>query len=500
MGSVCRKTGWGIGFAILVLFARSGAAERVKVDESLSDPCAPIEWRGDTPWAIPVSTNMIRLTLDEVIAKIFSDSVTLQLAEAAVRSAQREVSIQRSAYWPSLSFESTWGEDYDGRGHRDSDSDAYTASLNATWVLFDGFDREMSVLKAVHDRKATEFAAQEARRGLHQVISSVWFATVLAQDRMDAAQQDILFNQNLLAIEIQKYQADVGRRSDILNFKVKLMEAVDTYFSQRLLFDSNVTILERLMQTHGVLSVDTHRFIDPYPDQFDFIDMDLEEQIRYARHIRSDIRQQEEVVASAKADVNLARGSRLPTLTLLADYSTEHDSTYEFNVPDDAAGYVGVTLEWPLFSGFSSHHEIIQSKTEQQIAEIELEDLEQGLREELTTLFKNYKNALHLYFNASLRRDAALEDRKLVMLLYQNNLVQMTRLNEVQKDSVLATEEFIKSRVRVGEAWEAILIATGRMRPAALAPESYQSSTNTAALFYIQDLQSGPLLNNSEEK
>jgi len=495
-----KKNVWIAGLGILALFALRGVAERVAIDEALSDVCAPIEWRGETPWETPVSTNITTVTLDEVIAQVFSNSVTIQSAEAAVRSAKREVSIQRSAYWPALSFGSTWGEEYDGRGHRDKDSDAYTASLNATWVLFDGFQREFSVLKSAHDRNAQKFAEQEVRRGLHQLISTVWFATVLAQDRMDASQQDIFFNKRMLETEVEKYRADVGRRSDILNFKVKLMEDVNTYFTQRLLFDSNITILETLLQTNGVLSVNTHRFIDPYPDGMNFLEADLEEQIEYARHIRADIRQQEARVASAKIDVNRMRSSRLPTVTLNADYSVGPDSTYDFDVPDAAGSSIEIALTWPLFSGFSSHHQIIRSKIQHLIAELDLEQKELDLREELTRLFKNFKNALHLYYNATLRREAALEDRELVTLLYQNNLVRVTRLNEVQKDSVHSTEQFIKSRVRVGEAWEAILIASGRMRPAASVQYPHSNSTNTAALFYIQDLASEPLLKKSEKE
>jgi len=490
----------GIGCFFLGILPLDVSAERVEIDPSLSDICAPIAWTGETPWKDPLSTNMIHLTLDSVIAQVFSNSITIKSAEAAVRSAQRELSIQRSAYWPSLSFGMSWGETYDGRGHRQKD-DAYSASLNGTWLIFDGFQRELNVLKSSHERDATQLAEQEARRGLHQVISTVWFATVLAQDRMDASQQDIFFNQRMLETEVQKYEADVGRRSDILNFKVKLMEDVNTYFSQRLLFDSNITILEKLLQTNGVLSVDTHRFIDPYPDEMNFLDIDLEEQIEYARHIRADIRQQEERLDIAKIDVNILRGTRLPTVTFNANYSVGHENTPDFRVPEEASGSIGVALTWPLFSGFSSHHQIIRSKTQRLIAEMDLEQSELDLREELTRLFKNFKHSLQLYYNAVLRREAALEDRELVTLLYQNNLVRVTRLNEVQKDTVHSTEQFIKSRVGVGEAWESILIASGQMRHAASAQyKCLNTTTNMPALFYTQELAPAPLHQPSERE
>lgn len=438
---------------------------------SVTDPCAPILWQGETPWQTPVPKNIIHIRLDEVIAQVFSNSVTLQSAEAAVRSAQREVSIQRSAYWPSLTFETSWDQNLDGRGHRQPPDD-YAASLSATWVLFDGFQSKLAVLKAAHERNATQYAELEVRRELHQLISTIWFAALLAQDRMDASQQDIFFNRSMLDSAIERYTAGVARRSDVLNFKVKLMEDVDTYFTQRLLFDSNITILEKLLQTHGVLSVDTHRLVDPYPDQMDFLNLDIEEQIRFARSARGDLLQQEEQIAASKTDVNLARGSRLPSITFDGEYSVGHESTYTFEVPEEASGTLGITLSWDLFSGFVSHHELIQAKDELLISELELEQLELDLREELTRLFKNFKISLQLYYNSALRLEAAGEDRKLVTLLYDSDLVAVTRLNEVQADSVHSKEQFIKSRVRVGEAWEAILISTGRMRHEALASTS----------------------------
>lgn len=434
------------------------------------DPCAPIQWKGETPWANPVSTNITYLHLENIIARVFSNSVTIQSAEAAVRSAQREVSIQRSAYWPTLTAGTSWNQDLDGRGHRQP-PDTYAASLTANWVLFDGFQRKLAVIKAARERDASQFSELEVRRELHQLISTVWFAALLAQDRMDASQHDIFFNHSMLDSIIDRYRAGVARRSDILNFKVKLMENVDTYFSQRLLFDSNITILEKLLQTSGELSVDTHRLMDPYPDQMDFLELDVEEQIRLARKIRPDLKQQEETLKAARTDVNLARGTRLPSLELFGDYSTGHDSSYTFNIPDEASSSVGISLSWDLFSGFSSHHEIIQAKEKLLISELELESLELDLREELTRLFKNFNHALQLYYNSELRREAAKEDRELVTLLYESDLVAVTRLNEVQQDSSLATEQFIQSRVRLGAAWENILIATGRMREETLASE-----------------------------
>ena len=436
-----------------------------------TDPCAPIQWRGETPWKSPVSTNITLINLDDFITEVFSNSITIRTAEAAVASAQREVSLQRSTYWPTLTAETSWNQTLDGRTHRES-PDNYAASLNATWLLFDGFQRELSVLKSKYDRNAAQYAEQEVRRGLHQVISTVWFATYLAQERMDASQDDIFFNKDMLESVVERYEAGVARRSDVLNFKVKLMEDVNTYFTQRLLFDSNITILERLRQTHGTLSIDTHRLVDPYPYAMDFLDLDIDEQIKFAESARGDIQGQKEQILASQADVNISRGTRLPSVSFSGDYSVGQESSYTFEVPDEATTSIGITLSWDLFSGFSSHHEIMQKNISLLLAEMELESLELDLREELTRLFKSYNHALQIYYNSILRKEAAFEDRELVTLLYESDLVAVTRLNEVQKDSVHAIEQNIISRVLVAEAWESILIASGRMRHEALAAYS----------------------------
>lgn len=431
--------------------------------EKLSDPCAPIEWKGDTPWKNPLSSNMIYIQLDDIITQVFSNAVSIRAADAMVRAAQKEVSIQRSAYWPSLSASTSWNQNLDGLGHR-LPSDLYSASLNATWVLFDGFQRELSVIKSAHERNATIYAEQETRRNLHKIISSVWFATLLAQERMDASQKDILFNQSLLELAIKQYKAGVARRSDVLNFKIKLMEDVNTYFSQRLLFDSNLTILEKLLQVHGVLSADTHRLVDPYPDLIAVQGMDLEAEISKAENSRSDVLQKLEMIKAARAEVRLQRGTRLPSVTFLGSYASGSQSSYDLRIPDEAYSFLGVALSWNFFSGFSSHHEVIKAKEELLIAEIALESHNLELRAEFTQLDKNLNNAMHLYQNSILRKEAAFEDRKLVTELYESDLVAITRLNEVQKDAVHATEYFIKSRILVGAAWENTLIATGNFR------------------------------------
>lgn len=458
---------------------------------STNDPGVTMSWPGDRPWEKPIPQNLVSLTLQDVISEVFVSAPDIDAAEARVQAAQRALGMQRSAFWPSVSVSAGWGR---SRTHTGGQSpDAYDAAVGASWELFNGFQREFEALRTKHERNIATHAATEAHRLLQRATTRAFFAALLAQDRMLAARGDYTFNNMMLEFVRKRYATGTASKSDVLNFKIRVTEDVDSYLTERQLFAISLTALEALIGTAGAFSVDTHRMINPHPKPIESMVVNLEQEIAYARHARADLQAQEIAIAAARASINAARGARLPSVSLNADYSTAREDDADFQVPEETATFVGLTLNWDIFAGGNTHHAVGAAKALLREAEANYERAVRELRREITQYEQTLEFARMRVATGILGCEAAMEDRDMVTELYEAGLVAVTRLNEVQKDVEHSLERLVQARVLFSQTWEELRIASGRMRPEASAPSLGIETIEYDAESYIAPGSTGPM-------
>ncbi|HWF47534.1 MAG TPA: TolC family protein [Bryobacteraceae bacterium] len=215
-----------------VLEARSAAAQ---ADYDLQAAIGATEIaHGDLATALGISpTNQFQvesvqnLTMPQEIGDTIETSIDKALAQrpdliqrvAELRAAGAEVKAARSAYFPTLSFNSdvglarTYGQQNQMPGIYSQTQETWHAQLSVNWNLFDGLARENRLAKAKADRQQAAAAVDATR---DQVENEVWAAysrarTALRQQKAAAA---------LLASATESYSAalqsyNYGVRSQI---------------------------------------------------------------------------------------------------------------------------------------------------------------------------------------------------------------------------------------------------------------------------------------------
>ncbi len=441
-----------------------------------------MHWACPRPWETPLPTNAVLLTLREAVDAALASAPDIEAAEARVRAAGHAVSMQRSAYWPSLSFNTAWGQSQSDAGG--TSPGVYSAGLSANWGLFDGFQREFEVVKALRERDATALAADESRRLLRRAVTRAYFSALLAQQRMRAAHGDIAFNNEILSYVGKRYRNGTASRSDVLNFRIRVTEDVDTYLTQRQILAISLTALKALTGLDTPLGIDICRLGNPHQHPPDAMVVDLSREIAHARRNRADIRAQAAEIAAAEAALKVERGKRLPSIALNANYTVQREEDPAFEIPQDTSSFVGLTLGWDLFTGGRTHNAIKEAEA----ALRELKATYRGRLRELTRELTQYKLTLeHAHMrlvNGTLACEAAMEDRNMVTKLYEAGLVAVTRLNEVQKDVVHSLGSLIEARVLFSQTWEELRIAAGHACPetAAVRADEERETHNEAGL------------------
>ena len=134
----------GINYFILVIFFLCFSFQEISFAQNVNPG-----YSGETALE---SLKILDLKTAQKIA--IKDNPSLAAAEERVRQARQQVIQAYSSYWPRI--DATGGgrrtimseNDYLLLGVADDRSDTYTAGISASWVLFNGFEREYSSLRA----------------------------------------------------------------------------------------------------------------------------------------------------------------------------------------------------------------------------------------------------------------------------------------------------------------------------------------------------------------
>jgi len=114
-------------------------------------------------------------------------SPSVAQAEAAVLAAQAGLSVARSRYFPSVnaSFSNSWAGD---SFNTLKETNTWSARLNLSFPLLDGFSRESNIVRATATKETSEAQAHDARRLVNAQLTQYLAEIDAAEARLEIAQ------------------------------------------------------------------------------------------------------------------------------------------------------------------------------------------------------------------------------------------------------------------------------------------------------------------------
>lgn len=438
---------------------------------------------GDSAPPAPMDPSMLHqlrvLDLETAQRIALANSPTLTAAAERVNQAGERVNQARAAYWPTL--------DADGAAVRVDRSnneveaqreqlrflipnastanpeEYYSASLLASWTVFDGFRRHFSNALAKYGRDASQAALAESRRLLLSSVADSYFLAQLARRNMAIDDADEAFNQRQLKDAQVRYRVGSGSLSDILNFEVQ----VNAARSERNNFDRQYRIaLVGLAALMGVPDAHLPPGLDlAYLEdegQKELTPPDPAGHLAYALANRPDVRQNEWFFQQTQANIGIARSRFYPTLQLAGSLDGERTSSARFE-GDDFGNSVGLYLTYRLYSGGERRARLAEARYQRNEADENLRAAKIGVSADVHEAVANVVTAqreLELQ-----RQNAALvmENRDLVEKEYQAGQASLVRLNEAQRNLTQASGRLALARVGLRRALKDLDASTGRI-------------------------------------
>ncbi len=417
----------------------------------------------NTPAPIPD-----QLTLIEAKRLALRDNPSLEALKYRIDAARNRYREAYTAYYPQLSaqlgarhYDRTPSTQIFGGTSFSSGSqgyETYDGSLTLSWLIFDGLTRDHAALAARYAVDAGTAAREDAQRLLAQAVARFFYSALLAQKRMQISIADQDFNQSFLDDTQKRRDQGAASRADVLNFRIRLDDARISYLDARNDYRIACIVLNELMGYPGAAINETITFIEPPPSEVQ-VPESLSESLSIALVKRPDLVELMADMKAAQALMRARRGLYLPRI------STDATMIYSNPTADVSSDDIG--LSWGVnatydFLGSGAHYFAAQeAEALRAAANLDITSRWQAIVSDIRQQAQSLNNARE----KSVIQQEILESTRTIRgdveNAYKAGQVSLTRLNEAQRDLIIADERYALDQIQVLLAGENLAAAIG---------------------------------------
>lgn len=360
----------------------------------------------------------------------------------------------------------------------DNPEDYYSASLTASWLIFNGFARKFTLAEARYGENASAAARLDAQRLLLSSVTYAYLQGQLAQENIAIAKADEAFNQRLLEEARLRYDVGTGALSDVLNFKIRANSAKSRLIQEERTYLNNLISLAALMGMPRVRFPENLRLAKLGPMQPQELAVPQPaELIETALALRPDLQQSDWSVQQAQARVKGARSGYYPNIALSATYEGQRPEDVGFE-EYDFGNRIGVVLNWNLFSGGLTRARVGEAKARL----IELKRLRDNTVLKVASEVKQVSTQIGAAQQQLILQETntglVREQRALVEKEYNAGVGSLVRLNEAQRDLTVSQAQLALARVALRLSWYDLQTATGQILETFKGPGSQMKDEN----------------------
>lgn len=296
--------------------------------------------------------------LNDLIERSLTNNPNIKAAQAALRAARENLLAQRGAYWPSVngSFSAS----------RERSSEELAPVPNANVFYFNLYTPEVTVSyvpdvfglnrRTVESLEAQEEQARFALVATHITLSANVAAAAIQEAslraQIEATRELIGINSNMVQILRAQFAKGYASRLDLAAQEAQLAQTLAAL----------PPLLKQLAQQRDALAALAGGFpADDLPEKFDLSSLTLPRDLPVSLpsqlvEQRPDVRQAEENLHAASAQIGIAVANRFPNITLSADVGTM--AVEASQIFSSGAGFsaIGASIAQPIFQGGALLH------------------------------------------------------------------------------------------------------------------------------------------------
>ena len=389
-------------------------------------------------------------TLEECIGYALEHNIEIKRQEVGVSNSEIGLSESRWDYAPSLSA----GSSYSISSGRVLDQTTYefiennvvgssSAAVSGSMQVFSGMRRHYALKKAKASMKASLADLESVRTDVELNVTAAYLQILCDQEDLASAREMA----SMLESQMERIQAmvDLGRvtEADLLQIRSQYYAALNDVAAAE-----GQCRLSRMELCQLLEIQDWEDFaIEPIKDdEYDGMQL-FPSTDSVSVESRPEYRSAEAGVEVARRNLQIARSSYYPTLSLSAGYGTSYsgarqksvqnpDGTYRYEAYpffrqylDNGSSYLSLSLNIPIFSGMSARNSVRRAKNASTDAQYALQTVKKQLSMEYEQALIEYQTSCRQYETAKEQLAYAEEAARMMTEKYNLGKTDFTSWN-----------------------------------------------------------------------
>ncbi len=415
------------------------------------------------------------LTLCKAVETALLNNPTNLAAAQAVQAAKYGYYRALSAYAPEInagySLGHTLTRGWDLKNPpvgvmKKNDHFVTAGTLQASFLLFDGFARELEVIIARQEHRKSKSLEKNVKRLLERAVAYAYCDMYLSEEEVVIYEEDLDFQNSALAQEEQRFRNGHVSMASVLNFRILAARAKSNISNARYRRQVALHALAALMGCDiwqfpdkiKLQEISAEQFAPVYDENF---------YLELAVSNRPDLKAEKIALNIAWRSKQKAYADFFPVIHLFSEFSLDTYNAqyggYRYSGAHSRQGgfTYGVESKWNLFRGFDTINNIRRQEALERVA---MWGLNAKFLEIAAEVRDARSNCLNSRYQIGVFRDMARwvrEQRDLVFSEYLNGRETITRLNEAQNILIEAQSRLIVSVIEFSKAVAQLAAATG---------------------------------------
>jgi outer membrane protein len=351
------------------------------------------------------------LSLEEAIKIALQKNTVLKKGINNLESSKSNVKSAYGGLLPSLSAGGSWnwtraiekGGTTSLMGYlietteRTSDTRSFNVNAGASWTLFDGLSTFASISQSKNDLESAELSLQRLKQDIVYEIISRYYAVLNAKQLMKVREDDLAWNQKNLDVINEKNKLGSVTLADVYSSQVEVGNAELALIQAK---NDYETLQSDLLNSLGIDVFQEVELIDPVTGDLAGLQSgktmiedyrDLGQVVEQALKNRYDYQSNLLTLASAEDGITIAQSGYYPQLSGSGDIYLRANKLSELK--DSKTYSVGLSLNIPIFNGWSTETNVQAAKVRALNQEVALTQLERDIKMDMKKTYLDFQAA-----------------------------------------------------------------------------------------------------------
>ena len=395
-------------------------------------------------------------TLPQCIDYALENNLSIKQNDISVEQKEISLNTAENSRLPGVSGSA--GQNFSfGRGLTADNTYANTNTTNTSFSVgadvpvFNGFRLKHNIELSKLDLAAATADLEKARDDIRVAVAQAYVQILYNMEILDVARSQVEID-SLQVVRLAEMASNgKASRAEVSAQEASLAQSrlSATQASNNL----SLAILD-LTQLLELPSPDGFRIARPSVEGLETaILMDPEAIYAEAVQVKPSIKAEEIRLDYASKNIDLARSSYLPSVSLSGGLGTNYYTSSGFpaagfgsQLKNNFSQYVGLNLNIPIFSRFSTRNQVRGAKLSFDSQEIMLENTKKSLYKEIQQAYYNAVGSQAKYRSSVVAAASAADAFELAQARYENGKSGITEFNEAKARYMSAESDLVQAR------------------------------------------------------